>query len=175
MHGLTASIIHLFNHGITKGALFLLIGGIVAVSAVRGAPSMSTTVTFARIAGLGKRMPLTCFGIVIAGLSLIGVPGTAGFISKWTLIVAALEAEQYWLVGAILLSSLLAVAYVWRFVEAAYFRPPPAGHETRNEASLALLIPAWVLVAATVWFGLDTSFTVGSALDAAQQLVRSGL
>ncbi|MDO9225693.1 MAG: monovalent cation/H+ antiporter subunit D family protein [Pseudomonadota bacterium] len=174
VHGLTASIIHLFNHGITKGAIFLLIGGIVAVSAVRGAPSMSTTVTFARIAGLGKRMPLTCFGIVIAGLSLIGVPGTAGFISKWYLIVAALEAEQYWLVGAILLSSLLAVAYVWRFVEAAYFRPPPAGHESRNEASLALLIPAWVLVAATLWFGLDTSFTVGSALEAAQQLVRSG-
>jgi multicomponent Na+:H+ antiporter subunit D len=53
------------------------------------------------------------------------VPGTAGFVSKWYLILAALEKGQWWLVGAILLSSLLAVAYVWRFVEVAYFRAPP--------------------------------------------------
>lgn len=129
--------------------------------------------TFDRLEGLAKRMPLTCFGIVIAGLSLIGVPGTAGFISKWYLILAALEKGQFWLVGAILLSSLLAVAYVWRFVEVAYFRAPPAGFEKR-EAPLSMLIPALLLVAATIWFGLDTSITVGSALDAAQQLVKIG-
>jgi multicomponent Na+:H+ antiporter subunit D len=161
--GLTASIVHLFNHGIAKAAIFLLIGGI----AVSSAP------TFDRLAGLAKRMPLTCFGIVVAGLSLIGVPGTAGFVSKWTLIVAALEKEQFWLVGAILLSSLLAVAYVWRFVEVAYFKPVPEGM-TKQEAPLSMLIPAWILVIATIWFGLDTSFTVGSAAEAAQQLVKVG-
>jgi multicomponent Na+:H+ antiporter subunit D len=162
--GLTASIVHLFNHGVTKAAIFLLIGGIVAVS-----PGP----TFDKLSGLAKRMPLTCFGIVVAGLSLIGVPGTAGFVSKWTLIVAALEKEQFWLVGAILLSSLLAVAYVWRFVEVAYFRPAPEG-SAKQEAPLALLIPAWALVIATIWFGLDTSFTVGTAAEAAQQLVKVG-
>ena len=119
-------------------------------------------------------MPITCFGIVIGGLSLIGVPGTAGFISKWYLILAAMEKDQWWLVGAILLSSLLAVAYVWRFVEAAYFRAPPIGQTERGEASLSLLIPAWLLIVATIWFGFDTSFTVGSALDAAQQLMSIG-
>lgn len=162
--GLTASIVHLFNHGVTKAAIFLLIGCIVAVS-----PGP----TFDKLSGLAKRMPLTCFGIVIAGLSLIGVPGTAGFVSKWYLIVAALEKEQFWLVGAILLSSLLAVAYVWRFVEVAYFKPAPEG-SAKQEAPLALLIPAWILVVATIWFGLDTSFTVGTAAEAAQQLVRVG-
>lgn len=162
--GLTASIVHLFNHGVTKAAIFLLIGCIVAVS-----PGP----TFDKLSGLAKRMPLTCFGIVIAGLSLIGVPGTAGFVSKWYLIVAALEKEQFWLVGAILLSSLLAVAYVWRFVEVAYFKPAPEG-ATKQEAPLALLIPAWALVIATIWFGLDTSFTVGTAAEAAQQLVKVG-
>ncbi|GAB1392215.1 monovalent cation/H+ antiporter subunit D family protein [Rhodocyclaceae bacterium] len=161
--GLTASIVHLFNHGITKAAIFLLIGGI----AVSSAP------TFDRLAGLAKRMPLTCFGIVIAGLSLIGVPGTAGFVSKWYLIVAALEKGQFWLVGAILLSSLLAVTYVWRFVEVAYFKPAPEGM-TPQEAPLSMLIPAWLLVIGTIWFGLDTSFTVGSAAEAAQQLVKVG-
>ena len=81
-------------------------------------------VSLARIQGMGKRMPLTSLGIVLCGLSLIGVPGTAGFISKWYLILAALEKGQWWLVFLIVLSSLLAVAYVWRFVEAAYFREP---------------------------------------------------
>jgi len=111
---------------------------------------------------------------VIAGLSLIGVPGTAGFISKWYLILAALEQGQFWLVGAIVLSSLLAVAYVWRFVEVAYFSPPPAGSEGVREAPLSLLLPAWLLVMATIWFGLDTTFSIGSASDAAQQLLKAG-
>jgi len=164
VNGLDAAILHLFNHGITKAAIFLLIGGMVAVSV---AP------TFDRLAGLAKRMPLTCFGIVIAGLSLIGVPGTAGFVSKWYLILAAMEKGQFWIVGAILLSSLLAVAYVWRFVEVAYFKPVPEG-TTQQEAPMALLIPAWLLVIATIWFGLDTSFTVGTATEAAQQLVKVG-
>ena len=70
-------------------------------------------------------MPLTSFGIVLGGLSLIGVPGTAGFISKWHLILAAMEKGQWWLVGAIVFSSLFAVAYVWRFVEVAYFQSAP--------------------------------------------------
>ena len=112
-------------------------------------------------------------GIVIAGLSLIGVPGTAGFVSKWYLVLAALEAGQLWLVIAVLASSLLAIAYVWRFVEVAYFKSPPAGAQ-KQEAPLAMLIPAWGMVLATIWFGFDTSFTVGSALEAAQQLVVFG-
>lgn len=172
VNGLTASIVHLFNHGIAKGAIFLLIGGLVAGISRSG--TVPRAPTFDRLAGLAKRMPWTCFGIVIAGLSLIGVPGTAGFVSKWYLILAALEQGQFWLVGAILLSSLLAVVYVWRFVEVAYFRPPPSGEGARCEAPLALLLPAWLLVIATIWFGLDTSLTVGSALDAAQQLVKTG-
>ena len=87
--GLTATIAHLFNHGVTKGAIFLLLGG---VAMVMGGTSLS------RIQGLGKRMPMTSFGIVLAGLSLIGVPGTVGFVSKWYLILAALEKGQWWLV-----------------------------------------------------------------------------
>ena len=168
--GLSASIMHLFNHGIAKGGLFLLTGCIVATLTVR--QGLPPTLSFEHLAGLAKRMPMTCFGIVLGGLSLIGVPGTAGFISKWHLILAAIEKGQWWLVGAILLSSLLAVAYVWRFVEAAYFRDAPLDQKDHGEASWSMLIPAFVLIAATLWFGLSTSFTVGSALDAAQQLMR---
>ncbi len=174
IHGLTASIVHLVNHGVTKGAVFLLIGGMLAVSPA-GRPSgrkrpEEAAPTFDKLAGLARRMPVTCFGIVLGGLSLIGVPGTAGFVSKWYLILAAMEKGQWWLVAAILLSSLLAVAYVWRFVEVAYFRAPPPGESGRSEASPMVLAPALLLVAATIWFGIDTSLTVGTALDAATQL-----
>jgi multicomponent Na+:H+ antiporter subunit D len=160
--GLTATIVHLFNHGVTKGAIFLLLGG---MAMVMGGTSL------ARIQGLGKRMPLTSFGIVLAGLSLIGVPGTVGFVSKWYLILAALEKGQWWLVFLIVASSLLAVAYVWRFVEAAYFREPRQDIAAEAAVPWSMALPAGLLVAATVYFGLDTSFTVGSAAQAAAQLL----
>lgn len=160
--GLTATIVHLVNHAVTKGGLFLLLGAVIA--GIGG-------VTLARAHGLARVMPLTSFGIVLCGLSLIGVPGTAGFVSKWYLILAALEKGQWWLVFLIVLSSLLAVAYVWRFVEAAYFRAPRADLAGVREAPLALAIPAWILVGATLWFGVDTSLTVGSASRAAAQLL----
>jgi formate hydrogenlyase subunit 3/multisubunit Na+/H+ antiporter MnhD subunit len=106
--GLSASIVHLVNHGVTKAAIFLLIGGMAL--GLSGKSGGTTSPGFDRLNGLSQRMPLTSFGVVLAGLSLIGVPGTAGFVSKWTLILAALEKGQFWLVGAIVLSSLLAVA-----------------------------------------------------------------
>ena len=67
-------------------------------------------------------MPLTSFGIVLAGLSLIGVPATAGFTTKWYLVLGALEHGYWWLAAIVVASSLIAVAYVWRFVEAAYLQ-----------------------------------------------------
>ena len=160
--GLTSAIVHLFNHAVTKGALFLLLG---AVTAVCG------TALLSRLAGLGRVMPLTSFGIVLGGLSLIGVPGSAGFVSKWYLILAAMEKGQWPLVAAIVGSSLLAIAYVWRFVEVAYFREPSTALAARREAPAALLVPAYVLVAATIYFGLATSVTVGSAAGAAALLL----
>ncbi len=128
-------------------------------------------VRFSQLAGLGQRMPLTAFGIVLGGLSLIGVPGTAGFISKWYLVLAAIEKGQWWLVMAILATSLLAVMYVWRFVEVAYFRPPPAGAEARCEAGPGLLLPAGLMTLAVIWFGLDTRFSVGTVSAAAARLM----
>ena len=160
--GLTAAIVHLFNHGITKGAIFMLLGGVVV--SMGGA-------TLAQVQGMGRRMPLTSLALVLCGLSLIGIPGTAGFISKWYLMLAALEKGQWWLVALILLSSLLAIAYVWRFVEAAYFREPSEHLPARGEAPWPMLVPSLLLVAAVLYFGLDTSFTLGSASQAAVQLM----
>jgi multicomponent Na+:H+ antiporter subunit D len=116
-------------------------------------------------------MPLTSLGIVIGGLSLIGVPGTAGFISKWLLVQAAVQQERWWLVLLILLSSMLAIVYVWRFVEAAYVQASDEPAPAVREAPLSMLLPSAVLVAAVIYFGIDTTFTLGSARQAAEALL----
>src|SRR5690606_33625636 len=113
LESLTGSVAHILNHGVTKGAIFALLGGVALRSA---GPSMSV----ASLAGLGARMPLTAFGLVIAGLSLIGIPGTAGFVTKWFLILGALDLGLWWVVAAILARSLIAAAYGWRIGDVAY-------------------------------------------------------
>jgi multicomponent Na+:H+ antiporter subunit D len=160
--GLTAAVVHLFNHGVTKGALFLLVGGI----ALRAGG-----VDFARLRGLGRTMPLTSLGITLAGLSLIGVPGTAGFVSKWYLVLGAIEAGRAWLAALVVLTSLIAVAYVWRFVEAAYLSEPDPGTAAAGEAPLGMLVPSGIMVAACLWFGVDTSFTAEGARRAAELML----
>ena len=80
--------------------------------------------------------------------------------------------ERGWWPAAALvfLSSLLAIAYVWRVVEVAYLRPTPDDLTGVREAPLSMLIPAWVLIAATVYFGVETSLSVGIAEQAARFL-----
>ncbi|MEM7586820.1 MAG: monovalent cation/H+ antiporter subunit D family protein [Acidobacteriota bacterium] len=163
--GLTGGIVHLFNHAIMKSALFM---ALACVMLRIGSTRLDD------LSGLGKRMPLTAAAFVGGGLGLIGVPLTAGFVSKWYLVLAALEGG-YWPVAVlILLSSLLAVIYVWRVVEVAYFRPPPEDAAPVEEAPWSLLIPTWVLVGATFYFGISTSVTVDVAAKAAQMLVNGG-
>lgn len=159
--GVTAALIHLFNHALMKGALFMAIGAIVYRI---GACRMN------QIHGLGKAMPWTFGAILVGGLSLVGVPGTAGFISKWYLVMAALQEEAYISVAVILFGSLLAVVYVGKLIEALYFKPVTSTETMVKEAPMALLVPTWVLVFANIYFGLDTSLTVGIAEKAASAL-----
>lgn len=162
--GLTASIVHLFNHALMKSALFLAIGCVVYRV---GAVSLSS------MSGLGRRMPWTMAAFVVGSLSLVGVPLTAGFISKWYLLQGALQ-QNWWLVaGAVLFASLLALIYTGRVIEAAYFRRPERGaiQRTVHEAPALLLVPVWLLIAANVYFGVRTELTVGVARTAARILL----
>ena len=161
--GLTAAIVHMFNHGLIKAALFCALGCVFyRIGSVR----------IGRMAGLAKEMPWTMAAFVAGGLSLIGVPLTAGFISKWFLIQGALEQGLWWLAALIMLSSLLAVVYIWRVVEVAYFKPRPDDRAAVLEAPLTMLIPTWFLVLANFYFGIDTALPVQAAQRAAVGLVR---
>ena len=110
--------------------------------------------------GLGKSMPFTSAAFVIGGLSLIGVPGTAGFISKWLLLEAAIE-TGYWLVAIlIVVSSLFAVIYIWKIIEVLYFSERAGSY---REVSVLTLIPIWILALFCIFLGINTSLTVDVA------------
>ena len=161
--GLTAAVLHLFNHALMKGALFLALGCVAyRLGSVR----------LGAIAGLGQRMPWTMAAFLVGALSLIGIPLTAGFVSKWYLILAAVERGWWPLVVVVIAGSLLAIIYVWRVVEMAYLRPPPEKLSV-TEAPLSLLVPTWLLAGANVYFGVDTQFSVGMARQAAALLTGS--
>ncbi len=161
--GVTAAILHLFNHALMKVALFLSLGCVVYRI---GGTSLDD------FAGLGRRMPWTMAAFVAGGLSLIGIPLTVGFVSKWYLVLAALERDWWWLALAVLASSLVTAFYLWRVVEVAYFHESSPQRDGAAEAPWSLLVPTWLLIAANVYFGLDTSLTVGTAESAAYALLR---
>jgi len=162
VNGVAAGIIHLFNHAMMKGGLFMVLGAVMY---------RIGSVHLHDMAGLGKKMPLTMAAFVGGGLSLIGVPLTVGFVSKWYLIQAALEKGWWPVATLIVVSSLMAVIYVWRVVEVIYMKPAGQAAENATEAPMSLLIPTWVLIGAAVYFGIDATTTVDVAVAAAEALL----
>ena len=160
--GLTGGIVHLFNHALMKAALFMAIGAVFY---------RIGSVKLDDLAGIGKRMPITMAAFVIAGFSIIGVPGTVGFVSKWYLVLGAFEQGWWWLAFLIVASSLISVVYIGRIVEVVWFRPVSAAAKRAEEPPLSMLLPTLLLVAATVYFGIDTSATAGIAGRAAEWLM----
>ncbi len=163
---LTGGIVHLVNHAITKAGLFMAVGCIVY---------RTGTASLTELAGIGRRMPLTMAAFTIAGLGLIGAPGTVGFISKWYLVIGALKDGAPWLAFVIASSSLLTMAYIGHVLEVAWFRPTAPALAGIGDPPLSMLLPLLALAGATVWFGLDTSWTVGIASRIADGLVGGGL
>ena len=159
--GLTAALLHLFNHALMKGALFLAVGALCF--------RMGNTL-ISNMHGIGRRMPWTMGAFVLGGFSIIGIPLTAGFVSKWYLVAAALERGSWLIVAIILTASLISVIYIWRIVEVAYLSEPEDDAQQVTEAPLSLLLPTWVLALSNLYFGIDSSITARFANGAALTL-----
>lgn len=157
--GLTASVIHLFNHALTKGGMFLALG-IVAYRI--GNTKLQS------LAGLGRKLPFTMGAFTAGGLGLIGVPLTAGFVSKWYLVSACLEAGRYELAGIVLVGSLIALLYTWKVVEVIYFGKRPDDAAPMREAPLTMLVPTLLLIGGSLYFGIDSSLSARIAETAAR-------
>ncbi|MBI3434296.1 MAG: monovalent cation/H+ antiporter subunit D family protein, partial [Proteobacteria bacterium] len=163
--GLTGGLVHLFNHALMKATLFLALGAVFF---------RLGTVKLDDLAGVGRRMPLTMGAFAVAGFALIGTPGTAGFISKWYLALGALDRGWWVIVFALVASSLISVVYVGRVIEVVWFRPALSTNAQASDPPLSMLAPILALAAATIYFGLDTSLTVG-VVDGAVKTLLGGL
>lgn len=163
--GLTAGIVHIINHGIVKTALFMSVGCILYQVGHTHSQSLDN---------LMRKMPLTCTAFIISGLGLIGVPLTVGFVSKFSLISASME-RGWWMIGAlVLVSSLFAVVYIGRVVEIMLFRKSRNSQPVQegiSEAPLMMLLPMYVLIGISIWFGVSGSTTLAVAAEAAAALL----
>lgn len=160
--GLAASLMHILSHAVVKTGLFLVVAAVVL---------RTTSVHIDDLAGLGRRMPLSMMAFVVAALGLIGVPGTSGFISKWALLQSLLAAGYWPLAIVLLVSSLLAVAYVWKLIEVIYFEPPTAQSASATEAPLPMIACSWMLALLTVVIGLSGAPILQYCTQAAARLV----
>jgi multicomponent Na+:H+ antiporter subunit D len=144
---MSGALIHILNHALMKGALFMVAGVLVYTTGVADIKALR---------GKGKEMPFTMAAFTIAALSMIGVPLTVGFTSKWYLALGALEAEMWYLIPVILVSSLLTAVYFWRIVESIYFAPPKADTvETPIvKAAPSMVIATCVLALLCIFFGV---------------------
>jgi multicomponent Na+:H+ antiporter subunit D len=158
--------IHIAAHAFGKITLFFAAGSIYTAA-------HKTEVS--QLDGIGRRMPWTMGAFAVGSLSMIGVPPTAGFLSKWYMLLGAFEAERLVAVAVIIVSTLLNAAYFLPIIYAAFFKAPRATGDDggsdhdhdHGEAPLPMVIALTVTAAGAVLL----FFLPQLPLDLAQQLV----
>lgn len=153
--GFTGAILHLLNHAFMKGGLFLVAGAIVYRTGLR---------EIREFRGLSVKMPLTAATFSVCALAMVGIPPTGGFFSKFYLILGAIDAGNWVFVGVIVLSSVLALAYLANVLRYMYFPaeaaageagPPPVPEAIgRNEVPWSMLGPMLAVAAAILLLGV---------------------
>jgi multicomponent Na+:H+ antiporter subunit D len=138
--------LHIVAHAFGKITLFFAAGSIYTAA-------HKTKVS--QLNGIGRRMPWTMAAFAVGALSMVGLPPTFGFVSKWYILLGALETQQLVVVGVIFASTLLNAAYFLPIVYAAFFRSDPAatddtGHGSHGEAPLAVVAALVVTALGTV-------------------------
>ena len=143
--GVMGGIAHITNHAVSKITLFLCAGSIY-VSAHK--------TEISQLSGLAKRMPWTMGAFSLASLSIVGIPLTSGFVSKWHLALGTVEGEgRFALLGVLLVSSLLSAAYLGPIVYKAYFEEESPTNEEVREVPW-MVAPLTISAAASLFLGL---------------------
>ena len=156
--------------GITGNLYFFLIGGIttaVAFMAV-GVINRHGYRTLDDFSGLGWKMPIASLALVMAGLSFAGIPPFGGFIAKYLVFTAALEANLSWLAVIGVLTSVLQAAYLFRLINIMFGKKPK--DETIIKESKRILIPVFILVGALIVLGLYPQLAIGLIQPVTSQL-----
>ena len=147
VQALIGSMYHVMDHCLAKACLFLCVGSIIYKSGYRKIEDLK---------GASTKMPLTCAAFALASLSMVGIPPTAGFISKWYLVWGSLNAGNVFFGVVILLGSVMAAVYCFRVVYYMFFLPPSkrTWQEVSGEAPVSMVCTSWILAAATVVLGI---------------------
>jgi multicomponent Na+:H+ antiporter subunit D len=156
---MVGGIIHMAAHAFSKITLFFCAGSIYCASGKRNISDM---------AGIGRRLPWTMGAFFIASLSMIGVPPTAGFISKWYLTLGSVEAGQIAFLAVLLVSSILNAAYFLPVSYAAFF-----GTEAQESPATVREIPMVTIpLVATAILSVLMGIFPGYFLTLAEGVVR---
>ena len=142
--GVLGGVAHITNHAVSKITLFLCAGSIYVSTGKTEISQMS---------GLAKRMPWTMASFAVASLSIVGIPLTSGFVSKWNLALGTLDGHSLVLLGVLLVSSLLSAAYLGPVVYKAYFEEESLGGEQGGEVPW-IVAPLVISAAASLLLGL---------------------
>lgn len=145
--GIAGGLLHLANHAFAKITLFFCAGAIYVATHKK---------TISEMQGLGRAMPLTFGAFALASLSMIGAPPVGGFVSKWYLLLGALDAGSMAVLGVLVASTLLNAAYFVPVVYQAFFGKPVGGPVAGGwrEASAAMVIPLALTALISVALGL---------------------
>jgi multicomponent Na+:H+ antiporter subunit D len=153
-------LVHLVHQGIMKITLFFCAGNLAEVHGLKRVSELN---------GAAQRMPYTMTAFTIAALGMIGLPPTAGFISKLYLGIGGVHADQPWILLVLVGSSMLNAAYFLPIIRRAWFEPPAAGAQ-RREAGWLLLAPALMTAALVLGAGLFAAMPL-SPLGLAQLII----
>lgn len=148
--GIEGGLVHIANHAFSKITLFFCAGAIYVATHRKNISEMS---------GLGRAMPVTFGAFAIASLSMIGAPPVAGFVTKWNLLLGAVDAGSIGIVVVLLASTLLNAAYFVPVIITAFFGKPVDDHgHPPHEAPMAMVIPLSITAVLSVVFGLYPDF-----------------
>src|SRR3972149_8578962 len=161
--GFTGALLHILFDAFMMACLFMVAGVVMHKTG-------KTSIHGFR--QLHRRMPITMAAFTIAALSVIGVPPTAGFFSKWYLVLGAIYARKWIFAGMLLLSSLLAVVAFFRVIENIYFAPSCHAHDrvgqegiVRDEAPLSMLVPLLTMAAGILILGFFSGKIVSAVIQ----------
>jgi multicomponent Na+:H+ antiporter subunit D len=161
--GLIGGMLHILNHAFMKSCLFLVAGGIRHQTGLH---------EISQFSGLGRKMPLMMVGFTIAALSMVGIPPTAGFFSKWYLVLGSIDAGNWVFLAVILLSSLLNAIYFFRVIEKVYAVPAvDTAAANAREPSPRTIVPILVLAIGIIVLGLANVPIVREVLTPVAELL----
>jgi multicomponent Na+:H+ antiporter subunit D len=144
--GISGAVFHMIAHGVAKATLFLIAGGIAYRVGSRNVDAL---------AGVHRKMPLSAAALVVAAFSMIGIPPTAGFYSKWYLLMGCLEAGHPGLFTIVVCGTLLSAWYFLRLFEVVFFGKAES-RGTREELPLSMLAPIAVGALLLIVLGVNS-------------------